>query len=266
MRGLRTLWARTAPYRLRDKEIRQAWRLRARNYKGYRMLYVFVLSVSVGLFGVHGMNFAAQKAYEVFLYLMRVTYVAMGDTPWTWTMIDVQWLLARIALWVCMAAIGVSVVLMILGLSVVYTRSLKELDLRIPGLSIAVTLVLAWFSIRWANEVVRVGRWVIPENLLPAYDFVTHYSGPVIALYVTGVSAAIAAVFGVARIRLHLGFIREGDTFKESAYYQRWTDSSIESLPALREQVRLARQGHDAIEPSATFRATVKDLYQAVFS
>jgi hypothetical protein len=230
------------------------------------MLYVFVLSVSVGLFGVHGINFAAQKAYEVFLYLMRVTFVSMGDTPWTWTVIDVQWLLARIVLWMCMAAIALSVVLMILGLSVVYTRGLKELNLRIPGLSIAVTLVLAWFSIRWANEVVRVGRWFIPENLLPAYDFVTRYSGPVIALYVTGVSAAIAAVFVMARIRLHLGFGREGDAFKESAYYKRWTDSSIESLPALREQVRLARERNDTIEPSATFRATVKDLYQAVFS
>jgi len=230
------------------------------------MLYVFVLSVCAGLFGVYGINFAAQKAYEVFLHLMRIAYVSMGDTPWTWTVIDVEWVLARIVLWMCMAAIGMSVVLMILGLSVVYTRGLKELDLRIPGLSMAVTLALAWFSIRWVTEVVRAGRWFIPENLLPAYDFVTRYSTPVVALYVTGVSAAIAAVFAIARIRLHLGFRREGDTYRESAYYKRWTDSSIESLPALREQVLLARQRNETIEPSATFRATVKDLYQAVFS
>ena len=92
------------------------------------------------------------------------------------------------------------------------------------------------------------------------------YISVALALYVTGVSAAIAAVFVVARIRLHLGFRCEGDTFKESAYYKRWTDSSIESLPALREQVRRARERNDTIEPSAALRATVKDLYQAVFS
>ncbi|BBY53015.1 hypothetical protein H7J07_06370 [Mycobacterium koreense] len=272
--GLR-LPGNVATLRAHDKEIKKSWKMRARNVKTHRIIWVFAVNIPIAIIAIGALNTMAQQVFDLMMRALHEYYLAHGDTPGAWRFINIAWAIDRLALWAVMLLIGLLMMVTIVFLCYVYKQIVSELSLWLPWLSVIIFVAFAWFSIKWASVLAAFIRRFVPSNLYDVYDFVLKFAVPISEVYVGVVAFWVIFVRWATRIQLHRGFRLHGEGFRERDYFQRWTASDVETVPGYREQMKeigkelkcrwRKERRTDDDEPMPSYPDTLREMWRAVF-
>jgi hypothetical protein len=143
----------------------------------------------------------------------------------------------------------------------------KVVSLRWPWVGWAITAAAWWFSLNIAHLLEEGTKWLYPPNLHYAFDILAPFAVPVIAWYVKIPTTIAAAIPWIVEFRMLAGFRKHGEAYRDSEYYQRWCNPSLEEFPRGREQIRtmwasLGRgdDDDDEISVKAMWRGIFRDV------
>ncbi|MBE5459247.1 hypothetical protein [Mycobacteroides abscessus] len=182
----------------------------------------------------------------------------------------------RYGLWVPMILIGALMLVAIVFACHAYKEIVRELSLVIPWFSIFLAIAFTIFHVKYMQVLTGSIRHFIPDNLFHVYDFVLKFAVPVALIYTGVFSYYVSFVTYAVRLQLHRGFLKYGDSFRETDYYKEWTSTDVAPYPTIREQISHVRKElrrkkgkgdlpKDANEKMPSPVELVRDMIRSVF-
>lgn len=113
---------------------------------------------------------------------------------------------------------------------------MKIISIYKPLLGLAITGLAFYYGVNIARFLADASKFAYPANLHHLFGVIS-VSVVVIQWYATACSSVATAIPWIVKFRIVLGLRREGDSFREGSYYQRWCNQDRDEWPTVREAV-----------------------------
>lgn len=147
----------------------------------------------------------------------------------------------------------------------------KVVSLRWPWMGWLITALAWFFSVHIARFVAENTKWLHPPNLHSAFDVIGVFGVMAMEWYAKTATTFAAAVPWVVEFRLLRGLKREGASFRDGEYYQRWCKPADDKFPTIRQMLResWASARHSGPTPThedGSLRTIYRQLFREIFS
>ncbi|YCU47988.1 hypothetical protein ACRYGS_20875 [Mycobacteroides abscessus] len=113
---------------------------------------------------------------------------------------------------------------------------MKIISIYKPLLGLAITGLAFYYGVNIARFLADASKFAYPANLHHLFGVIS-VSVVVIQWYATVCNSVATAIPWIVKFRIVLGLRREGDSFREGSYYQRWCNQDRDEWPTVRQAV-----------------------------